>query len=172
MRIIAVDCGLTGALASLDESGELRYFADLPVAQSGSVKWIDGGKLLTMLFKARAGEPGRVFIEQTGPMPKLGIMAASSKGLTLGSVLAIVQVAQLPIELVSPMRWKRALGLVMPKATDGEKKAASLQKARLLFPKAKLDRVCDHNRAEAMLIAEYARRFALGAPGLFGEKAA
>lgn len=171
MRIIGIDVGLTGALASLDESGELRYFADLPVAQSGSVKWIDGGKFLTMLFKARDGEPARVFVEQTGPMPKLGIMAANSKGLTLGSVLAVVQVAQLPIELVSPMRWKRALGLLMPKATDTEKKAASLQRARLLFPKAKLDRAMDHNRAEAMLLAHWAHRFAIRRD-LFGEQAA
>lgn len=159
MRIIGIDVGVSGALAALDEGGELRYFADLPIASSGALKWVDGGKLLTMLFKARAGEPARVVVEQTGPMPKLGMKAANSKGLTLGSVLAIVQVAQLPVELVAPVRWKRALGLLMPEATDTEKKAASLAKARLLFPKAKLDRVCDHNRAEAMLLAHWARRF-------------
>ena len=37
-------------------------------------------------------------------------------------------------------------------------KAGSLDKARLLFPTADLDRKKDHNRAEALLLAEYSRR--------------
>jgi hypothetical protein len=39
-------------------------------------------------------------------------------------------------------------------------KAASLDKARLLFPAASLDRKKDHNRAESLLLAEYGRRTA------------
>jgi len=169
---IGIDVGLTGALATLDEQGDARFIADLPIASSGSVKWIDGGELLRLLFAARHGDqPARVIVEQVGPMPKLGIVAANSKGLTLGSVLAILQVAQLPFELVSPVRWKRALGLIMPQASDNEKKAASLQKARQLFPKADLDRVKDHNRGEALLLAHYAQRF-LHAPDLLGDAVA
>jgi hypothetical protein len=178
MRVIGLDPGLTGALASLDESGELRYFADLPVAQSGSVKWIDGGKLLTMLFKAREGEPARVFVEYMHALPMIadganpnptarggGIYAASMKGMVLGSVLAILQVAELPYELVVPQKWKRALGLLMPKASYAEKKQASLDMARRLFPKASraLARHKNNGRAEAILIGHWARSYALGA---------
>jgi hypothetical protein len=38
------------------------------------------------------------------------------------------------------------------------RKSASLDRARLLFPTAKLDRKKDHNRVEALLLAEYSRR--------------
>jgi len=185
VRIIGIDVGLTGALASLDESGELRYFADLPVAQSGSVKWIDGGKLLTMLFKARAGEAARVVVEymHAFPLNREGdterdgrargnnLHAASMKGAVLGSTLAIIQVAQLPCELVVPQKWKRALGLMMPNASYADRKAASLEMARQLFPKANLSRAKDHGRAEAILIAHYAQRY-LFAADLLGDRAA
>lgn len=41
-------------------------------------------------------------------------------------------------------------------------KSVSLDKARLLFPTAELDRKKDHNRAEALLLAEYSRRLFAG----------
>ena len=47
--------------------------------------------------------------------------------------------------------WKRSMGL-------DSTKSVSLDKARLLFPTAELDRKKDHNRAEALLLAEYSRR--------------
>lgn len=55
-----------------------------------------------------------------------------------------------PIELVAPGTWKKALGL----SSD---KAASLHKARLLYPDAPLGFKKDHNRGEAILLATYAR---------------
>ncbi len=171
MRIIAIDVGITGALASLNEAGELCYFADLPIASSGATKWVDGGRLLTMLFKAREGEPARVFVEYMHALPMIasaadpnptarggGIWAASAKGMVLGSVLAVLQVAQLPYELVVPQKWKRALGLLMPEASYAQKKQASLDLARTLFPKAQagLARYRDNGRAEAILIGHWA----------------
>jgi hypothetical protein len=41
-------------------------------------------------------------------------------------------------------------------------KSASLDKARLLFPDADLARAKDHNRAEALLLAECSRRVFVG----------
>jgi crossover junction endodeoxyribonuclease RuvC len=186
VRIIGIDCGLTGALASLDEAGEVRYFADLPVASNGRTKWIDGGRLLTMLFKARDGGrgPARVAVEFMHALPMIadddnpnptarggGIWAASAKGMVLGSVLAILQVAELPYDLITPQKWKRALELMMPSASYAAKKQASLDRARAMFPNVKLDRAKDHGRAEALLIAHYAQRY-LFAPDLLGDKAA
>lgn len=61
--------------------------------------------------------------------------------------LATLQTAPCAIELVSAASWKRALGLF------GTDKRASLNKARLLFRSASLERKKDHGRAEALLVA-------------------
>jgi len=53
---------------------------------------------------------------------------------------------------VDPVIWKKAMGLT------GKDKNASRKQAQALFPKAPLGRVEDHGRAEALLLAEYARR--------------
>lgn len=158
MIFIGIDVGLTGAVAAINEHAELVGVHDLVTAVAGRTQWIDSGHLLTTLSDLRQGKAARVYVEQTHAMPGMGVLSVSSKGLTLGSVLATVGMAGLPLELVPPAVWKRSLGLLMPKASDRERKAASLSLARQRFPSAPLDRARDHNRAEALLIAEYARR--------------
>jgi crossover junction endodeoxyribonuclease RuvC len=168
MISIGIDVGVTGALAAIDEDGACLYLADLPITTRGALKWVDGGVLLSTLFAARrplvgkTPRPARLFVEQTGPMPKLGMKAANSKGLTLGSVVATLQVARLPFEFVAPQRWKRALNLLRPGASDLEKKSVSLDLARQLFPNASLSRQKDNGRAEALLIAHYGQRYVMG----------
>jgi len=63
------------------------------------------------------------------------------------------------VRLVSPATWKRAAGLVSESRdeSDSARKRRSLDRARLLFPNLRLDRVKDHGRAEALLIADYGR---------------
>jgi crossover junction endodeoxyribonuclease RuvC len=57
-----------------------------------------------------------------------------------------------PVEEVAPAVWKARMGLV------GKDKEASRRKALGLFPRAALSRKQDHNRAEALLLADYLRR--------------
>lgn len=157
---IGIDVGVTGALAIISQrSGEVVALHDLPLMTWGKTKWIDAMELCRMLRQAREGHPAHAYVEHTQVMGKAGMLAASSKGLTLGSTLAALQFAGIPFELVVPTVWKRALGLIAKESTDGEKKLASLSRARMLFPTADLDRVKDHNRAEALLIAHYGQRF-------------
>jgi crossover junction endodeoxyribonuclease RuvC len=177
MIVIGIDPGITGALAALDRNGECVYVGDLPITQSGALKWVNGGRLLEMLFKARSGkQPARVFVEYSHafPLNREGdtadngaargnnLNAASRKGMVLGAILATLDIAQLPYELVMPAKWKRALGLIMPKASYLDRKRASLDRARMMFPNAPLDRQRDNGRAEAMLIAHYGQRYVLG----------
>jgi hypothetical protein len=169
MLCIGIDVGITGAIAALNEDGVPVFLADLPIAQAGALKWVHGGRLLTQLFAARRAitseripRPARVFVEQTGPMPELGMKAANSKGLTLGSVIAVLDIAELPYEFVAPQRWKRALNLLRPGASDREKKQVSLDLARRLFPNASLSRQKDNGRAEALCIAHWGQRYAMG----------
>jgi hypothetical protein len=55
------------------------------------------------------------------------------------------------VEEVAPVKWKATMGL------HGKDKEASRRKAMGLFPKAPLTRKADHNRAEALLLAQYWR---------------
>jgi crossover junction endodeoxyribonuclease RuvC len=66
-------------------------------------------------------------------------------------ILAACQRCAVPLALFTAAVWKRSMGL-------DSSKSVSLDKARLQFPTADLDRKKDHNRAEALLLAEYSRR--------------
>ena len=146
--IVAVDPGLSGAIAVLGPAGELEL-ADLPVIRDGRLSWIDGGALQSLLIDALRGHPARAIVERVGAMPHQGVASSFTFGLTLGSILAVLQARHLAIELVTASVWKRALGL-------GSDKAASLHKARLLYPTADLALAKHEGRAEALLIAHYA----------------
>lgn len=158
MITFGVDVGLTGAIAALRDDGAFQDVRDLPVMSSGKTKWIDGPELLSMIFDMRNGHEARAIIEHIHATPKMATTTGHSLGLTLGSVLATLQQASIAIELVTPVTWKRALGLLAPGSSDREKKLASLCKARLLFPSAPLERQLDNGRAEALLIAHWGQR--------------
>jgi crossover junction endodeoxyribonuclease RuvC len=147
--VIGVDPGLSGALAVLSPTGELERLADLPVIRDRSLAWIDGGALQSLLIDALAGRPARAIVERVSAMPRQGVASAFTFGVGFGSVLSILQARQVSVELVTAAVWKRALGL----SSD---KQRSLDLARLRYPQADLDRVRDHGRAEALLLAHWA----------------
>lgn len=77
-------------------------------------------------------------------------------GKAYGTLRGVVAALGIPMTVVSPVTWKRALGV--PAAKDGARARASQ-----LLPDAAAhwQRVKDHGRAEAALIALYGlRRFA------------
>ena len=161
MIILGIDAGIEGAVAALDgRTGELIGVRDLPVMRDRSIAWIDGGELLLMLGDLRNGRPARAYVERLQAMPRAmgGAHTAISRGLTLGSILATLSIAGIGVELVTPAVWKRSLGLLQPKATPTARKRESLDRARLLYPTAELDRAKHHNRAEALLIAHWGMR--------------
>ncbi len=88
-------------------------------------------------------------------MPGQGVSSTFTTGCVLGSILAACQRIAIPLHLVTAASWKRSMGL-------DSSKSASLDKARLLFPDADLARAKDHNRAEALLLAECSRRVFVG----------
>lgn len=159
MILLGVDVGITGAIAALRGDGAFQDVRDLPITSNGGAKWIDGPELLSIVRQMRNGAEARAIVERTHAMPKLGTVAANSKGMTLGSVLATLQIAGIAVELVTPQGWKRSLGLLAPGTSDRQKKTASLHRARQLFPSAPLERQLDNGRAEALLIAHWACRY-------------
>jgi crossover junction endodeoxyribonuclease RuvC len=148
---IAIDPGLTGAIAAIDDQAQLILCADLPVIRSGKLAWIDANELTSMLLQCRNGRSARITVERAQAMPGQGVSSTFCTGVVLGSIPAACQRIAVPLDLVTAAVWKRSMGL---DATKG----LSLDKARLLFPTAELSRVKDHNRAEACLLAEFSRR--------------
>jgi len=148
--VMGIDPGLSGALAVLGPADELEQLTDLPVIHDGRLAWIDGGVLQSLLMDTLRGRPARAVVERVGAMPRQGVASAFTFGLGLGAVLAVLQALRIPIQLVTPAAWKRALGL-------SRDKQASLDKARLLFPCAELTLAKHHGRAEALLLAHFDR---------------
>ena len=153
--ILGVDTGVTGAWAMLDSHGTLVACEDMPIIRDAKTGWTDAAAWVPRLVEYRGGNQLHATVERTHAMPGNGSQAAFSQGATLGSTLAALQAVGARIALVTPGSWKKAMGL----SSD---KQASLDKARLLFPSADLDRKKDHNKAEALLIGEYGRRQAIG----------
>jgi hypothetical protein len=101
-------------------------------------------------------------IEQLQPMPmeKGGTLANYARGRSLGVLEALCVAHKLSYQLVRPQAWQK----VMLAGVEGQDtKARSIIAAGRLFPKVSLMRTerskkPDDGFADALLIAEYARR--------------
>jgi crossover junction endodeoxyribonuclease RuvC len=165
-----IDPGLGGAIAFLDEDGHLLNVWDTPTMD---VKKGKGHKRLYMVSEMADllthSQPGASFspkeirmvgIELIHAMPKNG----SISGFRLGQGLGLWEMAcaarYIPYEWIIPQRWKKEL----LGAGVGSDKRASIVRAQELIPSCAqyLKRKKDDGRADAILIAEYTRRRALG----------
>ncbi|NJD35375.1 MAG: hypothetical protein FIA96_11180 [Betaproteobacteria bacterium] len=147
---LGIDPGLTGALALLDDKGSMHSVEDLPVMARGKgrVKHEIDPAALARLLRPHADQIALAVVEQVGSMPGQGVASVFSMGHTLGSITGVVQALGIPLRLVTPAVWKREAGI------SSDKNLARSEASRL-FPAAPLDRVKDHNRAEALLLARY-----------------
>lgn len=144
---IGIDPGLHGAISFLYDDGEYHVH-DLPVIEDKSLKWIDGGALTSLIL----AHPGNrwAFVERVSAMPKQGVSSSFQFGVGFGAVLGALQGLQVPLQLVTSVKWKREISL-----TNCKKQ--SLGRARMLFPMAELHLAKHADRAEALLIAHWAR---------------
>jgi crossover junction endodeoxyribonuclease RuvC len=144
--IIGIDPGVTGAIAFLGER-----VIDMPIMSAdkkGKRNQINAAELYNILKEV----PGDsiVYLEKTHAMPKNGAIASYSQGDSNGCIRAVCACLGLRVERVTPQAWKKHYSL-------GSDKETVRAKAIELFPDAPLSRKKDHNRAEALLIAEYGK---------------
>ena len=76
-----------------------------------------------------------------------GVASSFKFGVTVGSILSIVQARMVPLHFVTPGKWKRDLGLPSDKH-------AALDKALLMYPTAELDKVDADASARAIIEAQ------------------
>lgn len=151
MLTLAVDPGARGAIAILSETGNIEALGDLPIVSDKSLAWVDGGRLQGLILSTLNGRECRAYVERVSAMPGQGVSSSFIFGVNFGSILSVLQTLCLPLELITPASWKRALGL----SSD---KKASLHRARLLFPGAELALAKHDGRAEALLLAYHAQQ--------------
>ena len=153
MITIAIDPGLTGALAMIDHHG-LQACVDMPIMakSSGTVKnQVNAAALSSLLSEWINGHDKNevmVLMEVVRAMPKQGSSSTFSLGHTSGIIEGVVAAKGLPHEMVTPQTWKKHFGL------DSDKEKARTL-AQRLYPEASLARMRDHNRSEAILLARY-----------------
>ncbi len=158
MIALAIDIGLTGALAAVDGYGTARV-VDLPTVPDGKTRRLCGrGLILAIREFVPAGEPGMLLFEDVRPRPMGNggghgntMHSQGSLMRSRGIVEAVADIARLQVSTVQPATWKRTFGLLKTE------KAGSREKAVALYPglAGELKRVKDHNRAEAVLMAHW-----------------
>lgn len=147
MIYVGIDPGKSGALAVLYDD------------------WGDNVVVRVIKFDSReyaqtlrdlSGQRAKACLEHVGAMPGQGVTSMFNFGQNFGYIKGLLEAFQIPYELVRPQKWKKAFGIT------GDKNS-SIEVCKRLFPFAQLRRTdrCrkdDDGKAEALLMAEYARR--------------
>ena len=148
--ICAVDPGRLGAIAWLTDDGKITAVNDMPVVDVRG-KLRVSAQLLKPLFSMRAKV---VFIEEVHAIAGSGAANGFSFGQAAGLVEGVCAGLGLPIVMVKPLEWKRALKLTADKGL-------SLQMAIRLWPEmaSYFARKKDDGRSEAALVGYYGLKF-------------
>jgi len=148
LRIVGIDPGLEGAVATIWENGEVTI-SPMPI-EFGE---IDSRGLYVLL---KTANPELVVVEKLHGMPHFGANNFKFGGSYYAAVYCC-QILQIPMERVSPQRWKANVLA----GTDKSKQAA-IKWAKGAYPKANLiapgKRVASHDYAEALALAEFGLR--------------
>lgn len=174
MHIVAVDIGMEGAMACIDVAQRARV-VDLQIIDNLGDRYVDGGAIYAQLLEwVPVGMPCIFVAENVRPRPmgnggRAGNTMHSQGSLmrSRGAVETAVAIAQgngMDIQpvWVNPQKWKRHFNLKRdnPDETASQVKEKSRQCALRLFPgfaDSALKFKNAHNRAEALLIAHWAR---------------
>ena len=149
---IGIDPGLTGAVAGIDSAGDVVLLDDLPTIHRGKgrVKRELDPAGLAHILRPLTGDPSTVIVEAVASRPGQGVASVFSLGHTLGAIVGVLAALGMGYQLTPPGTWKKAMQV------SSDKDAARATASRL-FPAVDLRRKRDHNQAEALLMAAYAR---------------
>lgn len=174
LLFVGIDPGLSGAWAVISQDGTLLGIGNVPVEciigpdnKSIVSKQTDGGALYEALTQFE-GILAAACVERIVIFPKISKIACVSLGDSAAAARIACQWAKIStIYQPTAALWKKDMGLSKAKAKKNEevetssdepvdKKKVALAKARELFPN--LPTRFRHDKAEALLMAEYARR--------------
>lgn len=144
---IGIDPGKLGAMAVLFPEGDVEL---APFDETGFLQ------VFRVVASSPADQKVVVALEHVGGIPGQSAPAAFNFGDNFGYIRGLLTAFKIPYELVRPQKWKKEFSCTSDKNT-------SIAVAKRLFPGVNLKRTerCkkdDDGRAEALLLAEYARR--------------
>jgi crossover junction endodeoxyribonuclease RuvC len=159
--VVGVDPGLSGALAALDENSRLIKIWDVPsitVKRGKKHRRVIQTAILAGIFREihAMQVPTLIALEFVRSMPNQGIAGAFTFGQGFGMMEMGAAAFELPIEYITPVKWKKA----MLAAGSGTDKQASIVRALQVCPAAApyLTLKRHEGRAEAILLATFALR--------------
>lgn len=150
--MVGIDCGITGALAVID-NGEILEVYDMPtrtVEVSNKTKQeINGYELARIIRSIPYG--ANINLEKVAAMSKQGVTSMFGFGASFGMIRGVLESLGKSYSLITPQVWKKHFGLI------GTEKDVARLKAIELFPMASLyfKRKRDGGRADAALIGLY-----------------
>lgn len=146
---IGIDPGKSGALAYIEVNDAQITGTVMPFSESG-YRFI-----LRNLVETYRGNIVCA-VESVSAMPGQGVTSMFNFGKGFGWTLGILEAYDVPYELIRPQKWKKEFSVTSDKNT-------SIAVCKRLFPHVSLlpterCRKDNDGMAEALLIAEYARR--------------
>lgn len=177
MIICGIDPGQKGALAFIDTKRKKQWIIDMPLLPERGIS----AKKIYGIFAEYKKDSIFVVIEKAQSMPGQSSVAMFNYGGGYHTILAVLEILDIPFEEVRSNKWKVEFGLSGTKAkkskdgkkeklTQAEKTAAKKQRKEMavkiamqMFPHLKNEfqtakgALLD-GRAEALLIAEYGKR--------------
>lgn len=151
--ILGIDPGAHGALAFYDpDNNDLQVF-DMPVhiiTKNGKKKTTIDLYQLGSILDIWRNDVRHAWVENVNALPGQGVTSMFNFGFAAGCAQMAVAANAIPMSLVAPAVWKRAMGLTNDK--DASRRVASmlLPKHANNWPLVKHD-----GRAEATLLAFY-----------------
>ena len=151
MLIYGCDPGFTGAIALYwTDTGKLEVH-DMPVMQNPKGKAIINLHSLLDVLKNEADEKCMCLLELVQSRPGQNSSAVFRFGQGFGQLQMAVAANKLPVQYVTPAKWKKFFGLSKDKNASRAMAMDRFPKQAELFKLAKFD-----GRAEATLLCLYA----------------
>ena len=152
---IGVDPGLTGAVGVVDEDGRVVGVHDLPVLiGKNRSKELHLPQIVKLIREMVGDAEGFAAVERVHAMPKQGVRSCFRFGKATGHLEGICSALGYQLILVTPQSWQKQF----TRFVDGaDTKVKSVLAASYKRPDVDLPRKKDHNKAEALLIAEFCR---------------
>lgn len=159
MRFIGIDPGQSGGLVLLTEKGYPLGAEGMPATESDL--WS-----LVSRWKEESGVDGlRAYLEKVRSSPQMSKGSIFTFGWGYGGLRMALLAAGIGFEEVAPQKWQKFMGVrdqtgarMLEDVDTTAKKNRHKARAQELFPNVKVT----HKIADALLIAEYGRRLAVG----------
>ena len=101
----------------------------------------------------RAAKPDHAYLELVGAMPGQGVSSMFNFGVTYGAIRGVLAALQIPMSVVTPVKWQRDLSVAKGKEGNRARAAELFPEFAYLFARVK-----DDGRADAALLAYWGVR--------------